>query len=212
MRLGPNHTSSYPPSDPIPAPTFPSTATTTTHETWVTVEALSRHLCGASRPTFFRGVATVVLKLLHIVEPDVALFGRKDLQQLRVIEQMITDLDLAVSIIPGDICREEDGLAMSSRNARLGPEGRRTALGLPRALTLAVEVLKGGGTVEEARGKATEVMTRAGGRVDYLEVVEPRRLSVVKGEVTVGGGFVVLGAMHVGDVRLIDNLEGRREA
>lgn len=83
------------------------------HETWVTVERLQRPLCGGSRPHFFRGVCTVVTKLFHVVEPDVAVFGRKDYQQWRVISRMVRDLDFAVEVVGMPICREEDGLAMS---------------------------------------------------------------------------------------------------
>ncbi len=83
------------------------------HETYITVEHLQQGMCGASRPHFFRGVATVVCKLFHIVEPDVAVFGKKDFQQLRVIQRMVRDLDMAIRVVGGEISREPDGLAMS---------------------------------------------------------------------------------------------------
>ena len=97
------------------------------HETYVTVENLQQGLCAITRPHFFRGVATVVAKLFNIVEPDVAVFGKKDYQQWRVIQRMVRDLDFDIDVVGMPLAREPDGLAMSSRNVRLTPENRKAA-------------------------------------------------------------------------------------
>ncbi|HRE91943.1 MAG TPA: pantoate--beta-alanine ligase, partial [Myxococcota bacterium] len=102
--------------------------------TWVTVDGLTEHLCGLTRPGHFRGVTTIVMKLLHVVEPDVAIFGNKDYQQRRVLEQMVRDQDLPIRVIAAPTVREGDGLAMSSRNARLSSAARAQATAIPRAL------------------------------------------------------------------------------
>ncbi|KAJ8899254.1 hypothetical protein K2173_017286 [Erythroxylum novogranatense] len=107
------------------------------HETWVRVERLEKGLCGNSRPLFFRGVATVVTKLFNIVEPDVAVFGKKDYQQWRIIQRMVRDLDFSIRIIASEIVRDNDGLAVSSRNVHLSVEERKKALSISRALSKA---------------------------------------------------------------------------
>ncbi len=103
--------------------------------TYVTVEGMSERLCGKSRPGHFRGVTTVVAKLFHIVEPELAFFGQKDAAQCAIIRRMVRDLNFPVEIVVGAIVREPDGLAMSSRNAYLSPQERKSALVLNRALT-----------------------------------------------------------------------------
>ncbi|CAI5990105.1 unnamed protein product [Closterium sp. NIES-64] len=126
------HAVAEPPAAAVPGPggaadcpAVASAAAPAGHETWVTVERLQRPLCGGGRPVFFRGVATVVVKLLHIVEPDVAVFGKKDYQQWRLIQRMVRDLDMAVQVVGAPLLREVDGLAMSSRNVRLTPQHRQ---------------------------------------------------------------------------------------
>lgn len=109
------------------------------HSTWVDVEYLSEGLCASSRPHFFRGVATVVTKLFNIVEPDAAFFGKKDYQQYKVISRLVRDLDFNIDIVGVSIKREEDGLAMSSRNALLSPEMRAVAPVIYQSLCLAKE-------------------------------------------------------------------------
>lgn len=94
------------------------------HETWVRVEKLEKGMCGKSRPVFFRGVATIVTKLFNIVEPDVAVFGKKDYQQWRIIRRMVRDLDFSIEVIGSEIVRDTDGLALSSRNVHLSPDDR----------------------------------------------------------------------------------------
>ena len=105
-------------------------------QTYVEVSELQKLLCGKFRPGHFRGVATVVVKLLNIVQPDLAVFGQKDFQQLKVIERLVKDLHLGVEIVPMPIVREKDGLALSSRNAYLSPEERKRALSLSKALAV----------------------------------------------------------------------------
>ncbi|KAK4768214.1 hypothetical protein SAY87_003355 [Trapa incisa] len=100
------------------------------HETWVRVEKLEKGMCGKSRPVFFRGVSTVVTKLFNIVEPDIALFGKKDYQQWRIIKRMVRDLDFSIQVIGSEIVRENDGLAMSSRNVHLSSEERQRVLSI----------------------------------------------------------------------------------
>ena len=173
----------------------------------MTVQAgqLGRHLCGASRPGHFEGVATVVLKLLQIVQPDRAYFGEKDAQQLAVIRRLVADFNLPVEVVGVPTVREPDGLAMSSRNRRLSRDGRTAALALVRALTAARQAIEAG---ERSSAAIIAVATRqisADGtvRVDYLEVVDPRTMQPVE-EVT--GPVLVAGALWVDGVRLIDNV------
>ncbi len=175
------------------------------YQTFVEVEELQKGLCGASRPGHFRGVATVVLKLFHAVQPHVALFGRKDYQQLRVITRMVRDLDLGVEIVGMPIVREDDGLAMSSRNAYLSPDERLRALALSRALLAAREAFEQGERdaarlVDSAR---TTLHLTPGVRLDYLELRDAETLAPVDGRVT--RPVVMAVAAFVGATRLIDN-------
>ncbi|WOL18699.1 pantoate--beta-alanine ligase isoform X1 [Canna indica] len=142
------------------------------HETWVRVEKLERGLCGKSRPVFFRGVATVVAKLFNIVDPDYGVFGKKDYQQWRIICRMVRDLDFAVKIIGSEIVRESDGLAMSSRNVRLSPEEREKALSIYNSLTKAKYTAQHEKTsCQELNDIIIQSITKAGGRIDYVEVI-----------------------------------------
>ncbi|CAM8879080.1 unnamed protein product [Rhodiola kirilowii] len=146
------------------------------HETWVRVEKLEKGMCGKSRPVFFRGVATVVAKLFNIVEPDVAVFGKKDYQQWRIIRRMVRDLDFAIEVIGSDIVRESDGLAMSSRNVHLSPEDREKAL--LRAKAAAAE--QGQRSCQELITSVTRIVSEAGGKVDYAEIVDQESLTAVE--------------------------------
>ncbi|MBI2059090.1 MAG: pantoate--beta-alanine ligase [Nitrospirae bacterium] len=173
-------------------------------QTHVEVEKISEGLCGRSRPGHFRGVATVVAKLFNIVQPDVALFGRKDFQQVRVIQRMVEDLSIPVRIIEYPTVREVDGLAMSSRNAYLSPEARERAKSLARALREAREIARrglvdAGKVAVEVRGK----LEADGLRVDYVEARSGRTL---RPEAVVRPGTVLLAAVWAGDTRLIDNI------
>ncbi|XP_059626143.1 pantoate--beta-alanine ligase isoform X2 [Cornus florida] len=143
------------------------------HETWVRVERLEKGMCGKSRPVFFRGVATVVTKLFNIVEPDVAMFGKKDYQQWRIICRMVRDLDFAIEVIGSEIVRDNDGLAMSSRNVHLSPEERDKALSINRSLLKSkCAAEKGQVNCGDLRNSVIQAIQEAGGRVDYAEIVD----------------------------------------
>ncbi|KAI5077537.1 hypothetical protein GOP47_0007923 [Adiantum capillus-veneris] len=175
------------------------------HETWVRVEKLELPLCGRSRPGFFRGVATVVTKLFNIIEPDVALFGKKDYQQWRVICRMVRDLDFAIEIIGCDLQREEDGLAMSSRNVYLSSAERLQALSISRSLMQVKEaVLNGIVDVSSLVSLVKQEITSAFGRVDYIEISEQESLRPLQ---FVDCPAVLCVAAWFGRVRLIDNIE-----
>ncbi|KAM7521796.1 hypothetical protein LguiA_011698 [Lonicera macranthoides] len=175
------------------------------HETWVRVERLEKGLCGKSRPVFFRGVATIVTKLFNIVEPDVAVFGKKDYQQWQIIRRMVRDLDFAIKVIGTDIMREVDGLAMSSRNVHLSLQERNKALSISRSLSKAkAAVEKGQVSCRELRNSVTEAIQEAGGKVDYAEIVEQESLETVE---RIKNPVVFCVAAWFGKVRLIDNIE-----
>ncbi|GMN50344.1 hypothetical protein TIFTF001_019499 [Ficus carica] len=175
------------------------------HETWVKVERLEKGMCGKSRPVFFRGVATVVTKLFNVVDPDVALFGKKDYQQLRIVQKMVRDLDFAIEVIGSEIVRESDGLAMSSRNVRLSPDEREQAASISRSLSRAkIAAEKGRVNCRELRDSVVKAIEEAGGRVDYAEIVEQESLVAVE-EITSPVVFCV--AAWFGKVRLVDNME-----
>lgn len=175
------------------------------HETWVRVENLEKGLCGKSRPVFFRGVVTVVTKLFNIVDPDVAVFGKKDYQQWKIIERMVRDLDFGIKVIGSEIVREQDGLAMSSRNVKLSPDNRQRALSISRALSRAkFDAENGQLNCHELINAAIPKIREAGGRVDYAEIVEQESLEPVE---TINKPVVFCVAAWFGDVRLVDNME-----
>jgi len=174
------------------------------YQTYVNVEEITDHLCGKSRPGFFRGVTTVVLKLLHIVQPDTAFFGEKDRQQLEVIRTMVADLNLDTRIAGLPIVREADGLAMSSRNRYLQKEERQTALSLSQALQEARQwVVEGESSAETIRTRIRQIIERDGrAKIDYISVCDPRHFVELE---EVQGSAVVALAVQVGKARLIDN-------
>ena len=171
----------------------------------VTVKRLTERLCGQFRPGHFDGVATVVTKLLDIVQPDVAYFGEKDAQQLAVVRRMVHDLNVPVEIVGVATVREPDGLALSSRNARLSAEERTKSIALYQALREAERAIAAG--ERDARAverRATAVIPPdASLRLEYLEVVDPAELQRVD---TIAGTVLVAGALWVGNTRLIDNI------
>lgn len=171
---------------------------------YVEAPGLSEHLCGASRPGHFRGVATVVAKLFHMAEPDAAYFGEKDAQQLAVIQAMVEDLNMPIAIVPIPTVREDDGLAISSRNARLSSGERRTAPAIYRALRSAAERVVAGGGVGEARAAALKELSQEPAlRVEYLEIVDPQTMAPVE---RIRGPVRIAAAVWIGETRLIDNV------
>lgn len=167
--------------------------------------ALGEHLCGPRRPGHFAGVLTVVAKLLHIVEPDVAVFGRKDAQQALLIRRMVADLDLPVRVDVAPTVRETDGLAMSSRNAYLSAEERRAAAGLPRALAAGHEQFQRGAREANAIIAAVGAVlaSEPGVAVEYIEAVHQETLAPVA---DVDAATLLAVAVQVGGTRLIDNI------
>ncbi len=173
-------------------------------QTYVEVTELSRPLCGARRPGHFRGVATVVLKLFNIVQPHLAVFGLKDYQQYLVIRQMVRDLNLPVEILGHPIVREEDGLAMSSRNVYLTPEQRQVATCLYQALKLAQKrVAEGQKEVASLRKELEEFISgHPFTKIDYIEFRHPETLAPVE---EIKAPTLLALAVFVGKARLIDN-------
>jgi pantoate--beta-alanine ligase len=156
------------------------------------------------RPHFFGGVATVVCKLFTQCRPDIAIFGEKDFQQLRVVAQMARDLDLGVRVIGSKTVRERDGLAMSSRNVYLSPEERGVAPELFRAMKETAACLRAGDDLSGALAGGTEIIRRAGFALDYLEVRHAETLAPVTS--TKDGKLRILVAAKLGNTRLIDSM------
>ena len=174
------------------------------HSTKVIVDGLGGILEGEFRPHFFIGVATVVSKLLIQSLPDVAIFGEKDYQQLCVIRKMVRDMDIPVSILGGATVREEDGLAMSSRNTYLSAEERQVAPTLHQGLQTIAETARNGGDIEAACAEAAEALLNAGfEKVDYMTLRDPETLAPID---SFQGEGRVLGAAWLGKTRLIDNI------
>ncbi|MBA3686266.1 MAG: pantoate--beta-alanine ligase [Planctomycetes bacterium] len=169
------------------------------------VGPLTDKLCAIARPGHFRGVSTVVAKLFNIVQPDVAVFGQKDLQQVLIVGRMVQDLDIPVRIEVGLTKREPDGLAMSSRNRRLSPAARKVALSLPRALELANRAFKSGEhtslTLTNCVGE--EILTNEGTDLDYADVI---KLDGFKEVEFADEGCILAAAVFVDGVRLIDHV------
>ncbi len=173
--------------------------------TRIDVPGISNILCGEFRPGHFEGVATVVAKLFHIVDPDVAIFGEKDYQQLTVIRRMVADLCLRVEIVGAPTVRESDGLAMSSRNQYLDAEQRTAAPAIYRQLQQAVAALKSGLRDYAAiEGAGRAALDGAGFRTDYFSVRDARSLALAQPDTK---HFVVLTAARLGKARLIDNVQ-----
>ena len=172
--------------------------------TSIEVRGVSEGGEGASRPGHFRGVATVVAKLFHQVQPDAAFFGRKDLQQVAVVRRMAADLDFPVRLVVGDTVREPDGLALSSRNAYLSTGERRLAAAFPRALFSARDRAAAGETdARKLERRAHEELEAAGLSVDYVEVVDCETMRPAE---RAAAGTAIAAAVRLGKTRLIDNV------
>jgi pantoate--beta-alanine ligase len=184
---------------PTPEQMYPEGFSTT-----VSVKGVSDRWEGHTRPGHFDGVATVVAKLLNAVRPDVAVFGEKDFQQLAVIRRMVTDLNMDVAVVGVPTVRDSDGLALSSRNAYLGPDDRARATRLPRALNRAAQEIAGGLRVAEALEHAQHALHDAGfSIVDYVALVDSVTLEPIDRP---AGRMRLIAAATIGGTRLIDNL------
>ncbi|WP_248925467.1 pantoate--beta-alanine ligase [Paenibacillus hamazuiensis] len=176
-------------------------------KTTVSVAEVTERLCGASRPGHFDGVATVVTKLFNIVQPDKAFFGMKDAQQVAVIRRMVDDLNMNVTIVPCPTLREEDGLAMSSRNVYLSPEERKQALVLSQSLRLAEALIRErSASPDEVRRRVEEhIRTAQLADIDYVELLSyPELAPVQPGQMP--PSVIIALAVKFGKTRLIDNL------
>lgn len=174
----------------------------------ISVSNVTNPLCGRSRPGHFDGVATVVMKLFQIVQPDYAFFGQKDAQQVAVVTQMVQDLNVPVQIVPCPIIREADGLAMSSRNVYLTPEERAQALVLSHSLSLAEKWLREGVTIEEVRSRVMDIISEKPlAAIDYVEILSYPELELLEQAVSDTTLILAL-AVRFGKTRLIDNWIG----
>lgn len=176
-------------------------------QTFVEVPKLSDELCGASRPGHFRGVATVVCKLFNIVQPDIALFGNKDFQQLMVIKTMVEDLSLPIEVIGIETIREQTGLAMSSRNGYLNAEQKQQAAQLKQIMDKMAEAIHRGEAIPNLVQAAETQLMQAGFKIDYLAVRNADNLHEVSEQ---DSTLVILAAAYMGTTRLIDNLTFNR--
>ncbi|WP_447593798.1 pantoate--beta-alanine ligase [Aquipseudomonas campi] len=173
-------------------------------QTRVSVPSLSEGLCGGSRPGHFEGVATVVTKLFNMVQPDLAVFGEKDFQQLAVIRALVRDLNMPVQIVGEPTARADDGLALSSRNGYLNDEQRASAPALYRMLGRLADAIRGGETdFAELIDSGNAELIAAGFRPDYLEIRESNELQPASAN---DQQLVILAAAYMGTTRLIDNL------
>lgn len=174
-------------------------------QTYVDLENLPNHLCGIPRPIFFRGVATVVAKLFNIVRPHIAIFGRKDYQQLAVIRRMVRDLNFDIKIVGFPTVRESDGLAMSSRNSYLTPEQRINAVSLYKSLKQSQELVERG--IKDAKriidAAYTLIKSHSETAIDYISICDPETLDDME---TIDRPALMALAVNVGKTRLIDNM------
>ncbi|WP_108944541.1 pantoate--beta-alanine ligase [Shewanella halifaxensis] len=172
-------------------------------QTFVEVPRISDELCGASRPGHFRGVATIVCKLFNIVQPDIAVFGQKDFQQLLVIRTMVDDLSMPIEIIGVETIREDSGLAMSSRNGYLSIEQKQQAAQIKRSLDAMALSLKAGNAIDSVIAQAQTELSEAGFKHDYLDVRNANTFAIAN---DTDKELVILVAAYMGTTRLIDNI------
>ncbi len=173
--------------------------------TKVSVGRLTEHLCGAFREGHFDGVCTVVAKLFNIVEPDIAYFGQKDLQQAQVVQQMVRDLNFPIKIRVLPIVREEDGLAMSSRNTYLSERQRKDAVKIYQLLKEGAQAIEKGKSLSYVRRKIKDGLAKCGGRVDYVEIVDIEDMQPIK-NISGRDKVAIAVAVWFGKARLIDNI------
>lgn len=173
---------------------------------WVNEESLSRFLCGARRVGHFKGVCTVVSKLFNLFQPQVACFGKKDAQQLLILERMVRDLDFPIKIIECPLIREKSGLALSSRNKYLSPEEKKQALVLSQSLKAAKAAVSSGKSANQVRSLITKIISSAPlAKIDYVSVVDRGTLEEVK-SFKPGQKILIALAVYFGTTRLIDNV------
>jgi pantoate--beta-alanine ligase len=185
------------------------------YQTQVIVKELSQPLCGRSRPGHFEGVTTVVLKLFNIVRPHIAIFGYKDYQQLKVIKQMVKDLNLDIEIIGMPIVRDKDGVALSSRNLYLSKEGRRRAKVIPTALQKVLSAFnKGERKVNILTELALDTLERGCDKIDYISFCDPETLKEYESDSFIDDKVLFALAVYIEGARLIDNiiLDSKAEA
>jgi len=175
------------------------------YQTYVELEKLPNHLCGLSRPVFFKGVATVVTKLFNIVKPHVTIFGQKDYQQLTVIRQMVRDLNLDIEVVGAPTVRESGGLAMSSRNTYLTPDQRISALSLNKSLQKAQRLVENGlKDADKIIDTAAEfIRSHPETEIDYITICDPETLDDME---TIDKPALMALAVKIGKARLIDNM------
>ena len=177
-------------------------------KTFVDIEDMSNNLCGAKRPGHFRGVCTVCTKLFNITGADRAYFGQKDAQQVAIIKKVVFDLNIPIEIIPCPIVREDDGLALSSRNTYLSDKERKAALCLSKAIFKGEELAKNGASVSEVLEKMKEIISSEKlAKIDYISAVD---LATMKDSKDFADDRLVAIAVYIGKTRLIDNFIYRR--
>jgi pantoate--beta-alanine ligase len=172
--------------------------------TFIEVKGLSKKLCGITRPNHFKGVTTIVAKLLNIIMPDKAYFGLKDYQQYIIVKKMVEDLNMNVEVIGCPTIREENGLAMSSRNSYLNPKEREEATILYKSLKHVKKLLSNGETnPEKIKTEIIDKINKTDGKIDYVEIVNGKTLDQIK---KISKGDVIALAVFFGKTRLIDNV------
>jgi len=170
------------------------------------IDELTRNLCGKSRPTHFQGVLQVVAKLFNIVQPDIAVFGQKDIQQFVLIERLVKEFNFSVRIIRGTTVRADDGLALSSRNKYLSAEERKVAPGLYQNLLSAKNaILNDPANWASVLDRQRKVLQENGFRIDYIDVVRYNDLQIPE-RLETGEKYIIAGAVFLGETRLIDNI------
>lgn len=172
----------------------------------IQIKDLNRHMCGSSRPGFFEGIVLVVNKLINIIEPDIAVFGQKDIQQFMIIKQLLMEFNHGVELQMGEIVRANDGLALSSRNAYLNNEQRLKAPSLYRSLKyVEKQMLEGVYEPSLLIEHQKSELEKKGLKIDYLGVFTREKLEPVE-KVYPGGNYILAGAVYIGETRLIDNI------